>query len=622
MTDVELHFGEEFALATHSQWRDLVDKVLKGADFDRKLVSRTAEGIDLQPLYTASTVARVDEPTGFGTFTRGTGAARAERGAWDIRSRIRCNDVATVAEANAVVLNELESGATSVELIVSKPGTDLEALLDGVLLELADVALNASTGAFELAEALQALWEHRGTEPAARRGCLGLSPLSELAASGFVVGSLEASFDRIAELISSCESSPLVNVVRINTEPIAAAGAHHVQQLASALAMATETMREVERRGIAASVAAAKMRWTLVADAEMFQTIATVRAFRRTWSTVLSACGITPTPEHFKIEVVSSASMMTSVDPWVNMLRTTSAAAGAVLANADTVTIEPFDVACGASDEFGRRIARNTQLILAEESHLGVVSDPAGGSYFVEQLTNELAERAWALFQEYDSAGGFSAVLTSGALATQIDEVVHKRQADVATRKVALTGVSEFPNIEEPTLDRHPHAETDPSAWHGAVQVCNPLEPYRPAQHYEQLRSKAAGHANARIFLANLGPIAAHTTRSTFAKNFFEAGGIVAVTNDGFTDPHELGEAFRVSGCQLAVLCGSDALYGELGVAAAEALVKAGADRVYLAGNPTEVKAALEEAGVHEFVAIGSDVIDVLSRAQSLIGVN
>jgi methylmalonyl-CoA mutase len=295
------------------------------------------------------------------------------------------------------------------------------------------------------------------------------------------------------------------------------------------------------------------------------------------------------------------------------------------------VTSLPFDVEVGEPGELGRRMARNTQLLLGEESGVGRVVDPAGGSWYVETLTDELATAAWDLFRVLEGAGGLPAVLLDGTLATRIAAVRDDRFAAVARRKVPLTGVSEFPDIHEEPLDATPWGSPRAVAVAPTdhVTTCDPLPRIRWAEQFEALRDAADVTADATgsrpsVFLANLGPVATHTARASFAKNFFEAGGIAAVTSEaGATtglDADSAATGFAASGARLTCICSSDDVYAEQAAGVAESLKAAGAQRVYLAGNPGDRRDELTAAGVDEFVHVGVDVLATLRTAHEVLG--
>jgi len=322
------------------------------------------------------------------------------------------------------------------------------------------------------------------------------------------------------------------------------------------------------------------------------------------------------------ITAVTSARMMAKRDPWTNMLRTTAASAGAAFGGADAVTVLPYTWALGVPDRFARRTARNTQLVLQEESALGRVVDPVGGSWYVEQLTAELAAKAWELFQDIESKGGVAGALASGALQNDVARVAEARAKAIATGHQQLTGVSVFPTLGEDGVKVTPNPTPQPLTGERQVRA---LEPHRVAEPFEALRDAADAHlaktgTRPRVFLANLGEIVEHNTRSTWAWNFLAAGGIEGLTSDGYASADAAAKAFKESAAKIACLCSSDAVYAKEALTAAKALKAAGAIRVLMAGRPGETEAALREAGVDGFLFAGQDAVAVLADLQKALG--
>jgi methylmalonyl-CoA mutase len=361
----------------------------------------------------------------------------------------------------------------------------------------------------------------------------------------------------------------------------------------------------------------------LSADADQFLTIAKFRALRLLWARVEQSCGLTPEPIFIAAE--TAWRMLTQRDSDVNMLRATIATFSAALGGANSITVLPHTLAVGLPDALARRIARNTQLVLLEESNLEKVADPAAGAGGIETLTRQLCEAAWLQFQEIERAGGAFAALEQNIIQKKVAAVHAARDANIARRKDVLTGASEFPNLHEkkPTvLDAKP-VELPP---YGETKIqFDALNAVRLAAPFEALRDvsdrvlKDAG-TRPKVFLANLGAPADFTARATFAKSFFETGGIEAVDTEGFSDPAALASAFQASGAPLACLCSSDKMYGEHAVAAVRALHAAGTKHIYLAGRPGELEADLRAAGVSEFVFAGTDALATLKTAHDILG--
>jgi methylmalonyl-CoA mutase len=337
------------------------------------------------------------------------------------------------------------------------------------------------------------------------------------------------------------------------------------------------------------------------ASADQFTTIATLRAARRLWDRVGEASGAAPEARGQRQHAVTSSVMTTKHDPWVNMLRTTVACFAAGVGGADVVTVQPFDAALGLPDAFARRIARNTQSLLVEEGHLARVLDPAGGSWYVESLTEDLARAGWAWFTEIERAGGLAAALESGVVGTRLAAAWAERAQRLATRTDALTGVSEFPNPTEVLPARRPAA---PAPAGGLPRV-------RAAAAFEELRDRVeAVQPRPRVHLATLGPVARHTARATFAANLFGAGGLQTPAGDGVT-------GFAEAGTTVACIVGTDKDYASDAFDLAAELRSAGASQVWLAGSPS-----LGVDGVDGYVYAGCDALDVLTTVLGQLGID
>jgi methylmalonyl-CoA mutase len=378
----------------------------------------------------------------------------------------------------------------------------------------------------------------------------------------------------------------------------------------------------LEAGGIELDIARNAVSFRLSADADQFLTMAKFRALRLLWARVEQACGLTPKPAFIAAE--TAWRMLTRRDASVNMLRATMATFSAGLGGANAITVLPHTQAAGLPDPFARRAARNTQLMLLEESNLAKVSDPAAGSGGIETLTQALCETAWTLFQEIEKAGGVFASLQQGAIQRKVAATRTLREANIARRKEVQTGASEFPNLHEApvtVLDVKPVG----FAASGEAKIkFDALAPMRLATPFEGLRDRSdqilkETGTRPKVFLANLNAPADFTARTTFAKSFFETGGIEAVDTPGFTGPTALAAAFKASGAVLACLCSSDKVYAEQAIAAAAALQAAGAKHIYLAGRASAQEAALRAAGVNDFIFAGGDALATLQEAYRLM---
>jgi methylmalonyl-CoA mutase len=617
---VGLTLAGEFPAATREAWLALVSGVLKGAPFERRLVAKTYDGVAIEPLYARNAAARP-------VIGRNAGAP------WQVVARIEHPDPVA---ANAQARHDLENGATALSLVFAgavgaygfglRPDEGSVArILDGVLLD-AGIALDVQVAAADFKPVVRGLADivrERKYAPGTLHIRFGFDWIDALAASGvgpmldYAIGADFASV--IQSLVNQGYRGPFAVA---DARVIRSAGGSEAQELAHALASALSYLRTLEARGFALDDARRMIYFRLAADADQVLSTAKFRALRKLWARVEEACGLEPRPAFIVAE--TAWRMMTRRDSYVNMLRATAAVVAAGLGGADAIAVVPHTAAMGLPDEFARRVARNTQLILLEESNLAKVADPAAGSGAFESLTLALSGAAWSLFQEIERAGGAAAALAQGLIQKKVAAVRVEREAAIARRKDVLTGTSEFPDLAETpseVLAPFPHAPKGGGEKKGFVA----LPSYRLAEPYEALRDAsdsylAATGARPKIFLANLGKLSDFTARASYARNLFEAGGIEAVTSDGFASRDAMIAAFKNSGASLACLCSSDEVYATDAADAASALVAAGALHLYLAGRPAELEGTLKSAGIGTFVYVGCDALATLIAAQALIG--
>lgn len=603
--------ADDFPAASREAWLALVEQTLKGASFDRRLVTRTADGIAVQPLY-------VPDMSGPQLAVRPAPSGEVQR-PWDLRSRV---DHPDPVRANADLLLELESGAQSALISLDPTGRqgvgvdDRDAfarLSEGVLLDLAPVALDAGWAGPEAADWLASAAKGAPFAPLA----FHMDPIGALAERGPGAAPVTREISRAARTGGRlAETYAKASFFLASGRAVHEAGGTEAQELGFAVASALAYARALVEAGLSMADAFPRIVLGLAADSEYFTTIAKLRAARAVWARLTGACGVSAP---VVIEARSSRRGLSRLDPWVNMLRLTAAAFGAGVGGADTVVLDAFtqplsDDGHSRPTPFARRQARNTQLILMEESYLGRVADPAGGSAYLETLTDQLARAAWTELQRLEQAGGVVAALQSGAVGAGVAEARARREAEVSKRKTGLIGASEFPNLHETTVEVE---AVDPAAFAvpGAVpSVVSPQLPaWRAAERFERLRARAqAASPRAKVWLATLGSPADHAARVGFAHDLFAAGGMEA-------DAGPL-EAYDAIAFPLAALCGSDAAYAEHGEVAARALRAAGARRIVLAGRPGDLETALTAAGVDGFVFAGSDAVEALTAALDAAG--
>ena len=608
-----------FEAASREAWLKLVEKLLKGADVER-LSTRTADGVTIAPLATAATAAEAAPAR--------VGRAGREQ-AWDIRQRHAEPDPKL---ANAAILADLEGGVNSLVLQIEAAGQSglgygaaaLAAALAGVSLPRVTIALDGRENTMDAAGSLIEIWRENHIDEPSRHAAFNYDPLGVLAKTGTLYYPADRSCAIGARLAADSQAMPGVTALLADGRPYHEAGASEGQELAAMLATLVAYLRAAEAAGLAAAAAFDKIALALAADADLFLSIAKLRAARRLVARVAEACGAAEAGRRLNLTVTTSERMLTKRDPWVNILRAAVACAGAAIGGADAIGVLPFTWALGKPDRFALRIARNTQLILQQESGLARVEDPAHGAWSIEQLSSDLAQRAWALFQDIEAKGGMARALEAGRIQDAIAKVAAARAAHIADGAAELTGVSAFPLLAGDGVVVEPHPAAQPIVRGGTAVA--PLPVRRLAEPFERLRDRADAHLartgrRPQLFLACLGDTATHLARTTFLKNFLAAGGIEAVASAELHNSTDAGKAFADSNTTVAAISGSDTVYAELAEATAGALKAAGAVEVWLAARPGPEAAALQAAGVDGYVFSGSDRLATLTRLHQVLDV-
>jgi len=676
--------GADFPTPSLETWRAIAETSLNGRKIE-SLTKPVDDGVDTKALYTATDWNTDSGLPGVHPFTRGgIGQSRGVCSLFthpdiDIATRQIAEETKRGAHSvwvrfsggvrSGIDPRSPEAAQWNGDGIIMETADDFEHLFDGVDLTATPIHLEAGGNAIAAAAMFIAALRRRGINPETVHGSFNLDPLAALVGDGVLAYGLDRSFDLMTPLAAWClEKAPGIRALSVSTLPYHGAGATPVQELALALATGIDSLRTMERGGLEPEAACRQIRFLFATGRDFFTEAAKLRAFRRIWAQAAASCGVDGPEAAAVIHSVSSMRNLTTRDPWVNLLRVTVGAFASTVGGADTVTTLPFDAPIGPSDPLARRMALNTQTIGHEECHLDQVIDPGGGSWFIEKLTEDLAQAAWTLFQEIENLGGMRRLVAQDGLTRLLAPAAERARRQVSRRKAPVTGVSTWPNLGETPVtrdtpdikalldrivSRRPSADVSgrleqlakqtvgetASLMETAIEAADagatmtqlaealqnesrpsrtvPLPRISDAAPFEHLRDVSDGilaehGSRPTIFLANLGPIPQHTARATFAKNFFEAGGIEAVTNGGFDTTETAVEKFKASGAQLACICSSDALYAEGAAPLAEALKQAGALTVCLAGRPGDNEALWREAGVDHFIFIGCDVLETL----------
>lgn len=610
--DFDLKQFGDIPPVSRDDWEAAVAKALGTQSLDR-LRAVTSDGIAVPPL----TSSRPD---------RSPLEAREAGRPWSIVQRVHLHDG---DRANAQILEELAGGVDAIDLVLpSSPGvldqtTSHEDLTDKLIRALSGVYLDMMsvhlTGGIDIINAGKILAEVASSSSEGRAASLlrigydAILNLTNKFDKNIDPDGIKAGVRDLFLISAGC--NPRSTMVASSGQFWHARGATESQQLAISIATGLFYLRLSSSGalpGVDPARVASAIEFRLIADQNQFVTIAKLRAFRRLWALVLDESGLPDRPAFVHAE--TAWRLQTKRDPWVNILRSTVACFAAAVGGADAITTRPHTELLGTPDAAARRLSRNVQTVLMEECNLHRVADAAAGAGGIEALTDALAEAAWSEFQQIEREGGIEASIRAGALFARIDAADAKRREQVARRRLPITGTSTYPLIAErsPDLGDGPAAEPPGPGVH---RLAEPFETLRDRSDAALVRDGV----RPRVFLANLGPVAAFTARATFSKNLFEAGGIEAVQGTGTADPGALAGAFAASGARLACLCSDDATYAAIAPAAAGALAAAGAT-VLLAGRPKEGEADLRAAGVSAFIYDGMDVLDLLGRLHDDLG--
>lgn len=697
----------EFPPVSHEEWREAVERDLEVSDGDARLVTRTHEGIDVRPLYTAEDYSGANDPAGFPglpPFTRGSLPTGASRKGWKICQEF---DDPTGVDGKSI-RSALDRGVRYLWLRFNKAvrlGNDADdpaaqdQLSDGCplisardLSEVvkmaaqgdASVALDAGANALPVAGAFIAATRDQGVPLEPVSGSFCFDPLGALVADGVLPSSLETTFQQMVDLAQwTAQTAPRIKSIAVSTTPYHDAGANAVQELAIAAATGLEYVRRLLAADVDLEKACSQILFVMSVGRDFFMDIAKLRAARVLWAKIVSECGGSDSAQAMALHARTSAWTKTRRDPWVNILRSTSECFAAAVGGANSVEVAPFDGAKRRPSELALRIASNTQAILRDESHLNKVIDPAGGSWYVECLTNSLARQAWSKFQEIEANGGMTAAIQSGAIRNEVEQTARQKRESVAALRDPIIGVSEFAKVDETIDEEDDTKSTEVTAglpdqvrehkkqydqtgatselnavkhdqvgsgalteatvaaaqagatigtittiarWTNGRATSQRLSAHRASEPFEELRDAVdrfidGGGERPKVFLASIGPIADYHARTTFAASFVGAGGMDALDSDGYVGPEEAIDAFAETSAEGAVICSSDAEYPKTVPALAAALKKRGATFVALMGQPEDMEASYRAAGVDHFIYRGCDAYQVLRSVLASLGI-
>jgi methylmalonyl-CoA mutase len=615
---------EEFPPVSTQQWMDKITADLKGADFNRRLVWKTNEGIDVQPFYRDEDLEKLDylnSLPGEFPYTRGN---KKNNNEWLVRQSIQVNNL---AEANKKALDYLMKGVDSLAFVFDGCNelsvANMAALLNGIQLDAVEVNFAGNCCLRKVTEAFAEYVKQSKLDPKNIRASVEYDPFGKFALTGKFRNCQEHVVENAIKMIQSTAELTKFRTLAVNGKNFGNAGSSIVQELAFSLALGTEYLTILTEKGIDVDTVAKKLKFNLSVSANYFMEIAKLRAGRTLWAQIVKAYG--PKCDcscKMLIHSETGTWNKTVYDAYVNMLRTQTEAMSASLGGADSITVRPFDAAFEEPTEFSDRISRNQQLLLKEESHFSRVADPGAGSYYIEELTASIADQVWKLFLEVQEKGGFLAALREGFVQNEIKKMAAKRDMNIATRRENLLGTNQFPNFTEKIegeLDPAIFAPVDLTVEGAEIET---LKLYRGAQAFEALRYKTDVYAKTNkrplAFMLTMGNLAMRKARAQFACNFFAVAGFEVADNNGFKTVEEGWAAAQKAGADIVVICSSDDEYAELAPAAFKVI--AGKATFVVAGAPACTD-ELKAKGITNFISVKSNLLAELKQYQASLNI-
>ncbi|MEA4960069.1 methylmalonyl-CoA mutase family protein [Lutispora sp.] len=693
----------EFERTSFDAWKEEAVKLLKGKPYEKALLTKTYEGIVLNPIYTQEDfedISHIDAYPGFAPYVRGTKADGYIAKPWDICQEI---DAGHPEAFNEILLHDLYRGQTAIGIVLDKASRigvdpdeggdlpignrglslstleDVEILLDKIVLEILPIYVNTGANPLPLISLLGGYMKKNHIDYYKLNGCIGADPLGELAKEGSLPLSLGRAYDLMAQHTSwAALNAPALRTILVESSAYHEGGCDAVQELAYSIATGAEYIKEMLERDMNIDQVAPKMAFGFSLGSNFFMEIAKIRAARMLWCQIVRAYGGNKESQKMFIHAKTSSWTKTVYDPYVNMLRNASEAFSGAIAGVDSMHVASFDEAVRESDEFSRRISRNVQNILQDECHFTQPIDPAGGSWYIEALTRQVAEKAWSLFQKISGSGGIYEALKAGTLQKVIEDKYEEKFTAMSKRTHVWVGTNMYPNLSEEKLtprsidysrfrkkriqevqdyrlskdmfmlldaliqlnmsdielvDNGIEAvlagatlgDISEITSDGVVHAehIKPVKRQRGAERFEHLRMRSEeirkSHEDAlKVFLFNMGPIPQHKARADFSAGFFETGGFEVLKNNGFESIDEAVEAALESKASIGIICSTDDTYSELVPAIAQKVKALKPEfRLIVAGKPAkELEPEYRAAGVDDFIFLGANCYDILKGIQ------
>ncbi|MCK9453134.1 MAG: methylmalonyl-CoA mutase family protein [Bacteroidales bacterium] len=615
----------DFQPVSTEAWEAQLQKDLKGADYAKKLIWKTNEGIDVKPYYRAEDLEPIawlrSLPDMF-PFVRGN---KQKGNNWLVRQDLKVDNVKA---ANEKALDLLMKGvdALGFELGCHKTYTleEIELLLKNIRADIAELNFFSTPMHVELVQMLEKLVTKYNRPLDKVQGSINYDPLARLLRRGIWHKNEKADFETAAALIKAAKNLPHLRVIGVNGHVFTNAGANIVQEMAFSLALGAEYLSRLTDLGLFVGDISPRLKFNLAVGSNYFMEIAKLRAYRLLWANITNAYGLNDANNgKMNMHLTNATYNLSLYDPYVNMLRTTTSSMSAILGGTDSLTVLPFDVPYETPTAFAERIARNQQLILKEESYFDKVADPAAGSYYIESLTDSLIKAAWDLFLEIQEKGGYLEAVKQGFIQEQIKEAAQKRDMQIASRREIILGTNQYPNAGEQIKQNLPADVFEADNRRSESAIVDTIATYRGAQAFEKMRYETDVYSrdNKRplVWMLTYGNLAMRKARAGFASSFFASAGYAIQDNLGFDSIEEGIEAAKASKAEIVVLCSSDEEYEGNAQKAFEAL---SADQiVVLAGYPAAQMEALKAAGIQHFIHVKSNLLATLQGFQKALGI-
>ena len=627
MANKEQKLFAEFPPVSTEQWESVIAVDLKGADYEKKLVWRTAEGFNVRPYYRAENldgIKYLGSQCGEFPYVRGTGKDNN----WRIVQTI---EVGCPKEANAQATVLLTKGVESIGFVIGDKefsAADLDTLLSGISVKNTEFVFSGCATK-KVAGLFIDKMDKEGVDPETVRASFVLDPIvKKLTLKGTMAcknGQCKG-FENLASLISKGAAYKRIRFVNVSGEIFHNSGSTIVQELAFTLAAGHEYVVKLMEQGLSVDQVAPALRFSMAISSNYFMEIAKFRAARLLWANIMAPYNPSRgCASKMKVHAVTSKWNMTVYDPYVNMLRGTTEAMSAAVSGVHSIEVLPFDTPYEKPTDFSARIARNVQLLLKEESHFNQVCDAAGGSYYIENLTNSIAEQAWNLFRQVEEKGGYIAAFEAGFIQDQVEASAAKKNSNIATRRETLLGTNQFPNFNEVADE----AITEDVVTGKSTCKCGcasqaadgvrPLKPYRGAMAFEQMRLKVdRSGKQPKAFMLTCGALAFARARAQFSCNFFACAGIRVQDNTYFKSVEEGVKAALEAKAEIVVICAADDDYATL---APEAFKLLGDKAIFVVAGAPACKEELEAQGIKNFISVRNNVLETLQYYLKELGI-